>query len=429
MLTIVTVGTVLNVQEDKRPESRITRSEIDAHLNEVLASPGFESPKRYGALLRYLVDRSLADETPHEVDIAIDVFGRDASYDPAESSSVRVSIHNLRKKLDDYYAEHPPQSNLRVTIPKGSYRVSFGSTFIAAESRADGSRETAPRRVPAWGVAAGVLLVCSLAVNAFFAQRLVSGPALEADRTVPTFAWPNLFEGDEPILIALGDFYFFSDQSRFPDRLHFIRDVSINSSEELRELGVEAYGPAVQGSDMTYLPKAPAFALQSILPAVQQLGKPVSLKLMSEVTGEDLRENDVIYIGFIRSMGALQQYFLQASNFSAEPPFLELRHKDSAETFGYSGTVYGYTQDYGLFSKMPGPGDGELVVFTGIHDIGIMHAVRALTDPARSGDLVEALHTNADTTSTAVEVLFSVSGYNRSDLGATVAIAAPVLPR
>lgn len=429
MLTIVTVGRVLDVQDDNHSESRITRSEIAAHLNQVLAGSGFKSPKRHGELLRYLVDRSLADETPHEVDIAIDVFGRDASYDPAESSSVRVSIHNLRKKLDDYYAEHPPESNLRLTIPKGSYRVSFGSTFIATDSSIGEAAETASRRLSPWAVTAGVLLVCSLAMNAFFSQRLMSGMALGSDPTRPTFAWPDIFEGDEPILIALGDFYFFSDQSRFPDRLHFIRDVGINSTEELRNLGVETYGPAVQGSDMTYLPKAPAFALQSILPAVQQLGKPVSLKLMSEVTGEDLRENDVIYIGFVRSMGALQQYFLDASNFSAEPPFMELRHKDSAETYGYSGTVYGYTQDYGLFSKMPGPGNGELVVFTGIHDIGIMHAVRALTDPARKGDLIEALHSNADTSSKAVEVLFSVSGYNRSDLGATVAIAAPVLPR
>lgn len=409
-------------------ESRITRSEIYAHLDAILASTGFAGSAQYGALLRYLVDRSLADETPHEIDIAVDVFGRDESYDPAESSSVRVRIHNLRRKLEEYYAEHPPGSSLRFTIPKGSYRVSFGSSFIAPTTETIGAASP-QARFQAWRIAAGVLLVCSLAANAFLAQRLARAPAVGAEPPVPTFAWDEIVEGDEPILIALGDFFFFQDSETYPDRTHFIRDIQVNSREDLNDLGVAAYGPTVQPSSMTYLPKAAAFALQSILPAAQQLGKPVSLKLMSEVTGEDLRENDVIYVGFIRSMGALQDYFLRSSNFSSEPPFLRLHHKVTGKTYSSSGDVYGQTQDYGLFSKMPGPGDGELVVFTGIHDIGILHTVRALTDPERTEALGRELQSSADGVSTAVEVLFSVSGYNRTDLEATVAIASTVVPK
>ena len=60
------------------------------------------------------------------------------------------------------------------------------------------------------------------------------------------------------------------------------------------------------------------------------------MKLMSEITGEDLRQNDVIYIGFIRSMGALREYFFRWSNFSSSPPFMELHHKSTGDRFEWS---------------------------------------------------------------------------------------------
>jgi hypothetical protein len=80
----------------------------------------------------------------------------------------------------------------------------------------------------------------------------------------------------------------------------------------------------VQPSRITYLPKATAFALEAVLPMAWATGKKVTLKLMSDVTAEDLLENDVIYIGLLRSMGVLQDYFFRSSNFSIKPPFLHL---------------------------------------------------------------------------------------------------------
>lgn len=432
LLTIVIGRKVLNVAGEHEA-SRITKTEVYAHLEAILASDGFRGSTKYRALLGYLVDRGLADDTPHEIDIAVDVFGRDESYDPAESSSVRVCVHHLRKKLEEFYAEYPPAPNLRFTIPKGSYRVSFGTPFISPASEVGARSALAGgRRASRWLAAVCVVSACSLVANVFLLQRLARSPvplAAGQPAPMPTFAWQDIVEGDEPILIALGDFFFFRDADTYPGRTHFIRDIHINSRDDLREAGVEAYGASVQPSDMTYLPKAAAFALQAILPAAQRAGKPVSLKLMSEVTGEDLRENDVIYIGFIRSMGALQDYFFRSSNFSSESPFLRLHHKGTGKTFASSGDVYGQTQDYGLFSKMAGPGKGELVVFTGIHDIGILHAVRALTDPERGEALEQEVQASLHGRSTAVEILFSVSGYNRSDLEATVAIASPVVAR
>ena len=70
----------------------VTRKEIYEHLEAVIDSAAFRGSSSYADLLRYLVESSLEEKTRHEVDIAIDVFGKDQTYDPAESSSVRVRV-------------------------------------------------------------------------------------------------------------------------------------------------------------------------------------------------------------------------------------------------------------------------------------------------------------------------------------------------
>ena len=407
--------------------TEVTRKEIYEHLEAVVGSDAFRGSSKYGALLRYLVESTLDDETRHEVDIAIDVFGKDESYDPVESSSIRVRVHQLRKKLDVYYREEAPgASRIRFSIPKGSYRVSFGAHLTAAGKSTPGQGAPASR----WGTlrpaAVSALLVVSLGVNFLFLLQLRSASPTPAVGPAPAaaFAWQPVAEGPEPILIALGDFFVFRDASSAEGRIRFIRDIAINSREDLSELAAD--GAWMQPADLTYLPKSTAFTLEAILPIVQATGKTVSLKLMSEVTGEDLRRNDVIYVGFIRSMGPLQDYFFRSSNFSSPPPFLELYDKTTGETFASSEDLSGQTHDYGLFAKIAGPGKGDILIFTGIRDVGILHAVRALTEVERARELAQQVAADMESLPSSVEILFEVSGYDRADLRATTVRANSV---
>ena len=52
------------------------------------------------------------------------------------------------------------------------------------------------------------------------------------------------------------------------------------------------------------------FALHTLLPHATALGKSVSVKLISELTAEDLRDYDLIYVGFVRAMATWREYFL-----------------------------------------------------------------------------------------------------------------------
>ena len=113
-------------------------AEVTLHLDRLLLDPGFLTARRSARLLRYIVERTLAGKADEikEVVIALELYERDASYDPKVHSTVRVEACRLRIKLARYYAAAGVPEALRITIPKGRYVPRF-------ERVAGGAGETA----------------------------------------------------------------------------------------------------------------------------------------------------------------------------------------------------------------------------------------------------------------------------------------------
>ena len=95
------------------------------HLERLLASDQLGKSEIGRKLLTYLFERSLRDDTPKESEIAFDVFGKDASFNGAEDSVVRVGVRTLRQKLMEYYAGSGNTDELQFAIPKGGYRLTL----------------------------------------------------------------------------------------------------------------------------------------------------------------------------------------------------------------------------------------------------------------------------------------------------------------
>ena len=83
----------------------IAAEQVTAHLERIEESSTFARADRLTRLLRYVVVESLAGraERLKEYSIAIEVFGRPASYDPQVDSLVRVQASLLRRRLQQYY--------------------------------------------------------------------------------------------------------------------------------------------------------------------------------------------------------------------------------------------------------------------------------------------------------------------------------------
>jgi hypothetical protein len=109
------------------PQTTQDRDAILRELDEVLASPHFCNSKRYPALLRYIVENTLAgkSELLKERTLGVEVFDRPPTYDTNTDTVVRYTAGEVRKRLLLYYHEPGRTSNVRISLPAGSYIPEF----------------------------------------------------------------------------------------------------------------------------------------------------------------------------------------------------------------------------------------------------------------------------------------------------------------
>ena len=85
-----------------------------------------------------------------------------------------------------------------------------------------------------------------------------------------------------------------------------------------------------------------------------------------------------------------------------------------------SGPVPQLNRDYGIVARFTGPAGNQILVLTGIGDVGVLAAVRSAGTDAGIGQ-VEALMRAAEIEPAAgFEVLVEADGHSRTDLGLRV---------
>ena len=97
--------------------------DVRRQLDRLLASAGFANAGRMSRFLKFVVEKTLAGEGERlkEYVIGVEVFDRDADYDPRVDSIVRVEAARLRAKLSEYYAGEGRGDALVLSLPKGGY--------------------------------------------------------------------------------------------------------------------------------------------------------------------------------------------------------------------------------------------------------------------------------------------------------------------
>jgi hypothetical protein len=105
-------------------------SVVEEELERVCASAHFRTSKRSCEFLQYIVRVTLDGrmDSLKERSIGIDLFGRDASYEPSSDATVRVRANEVRKRLSSYYSTLPPGAmdvEVRIDLPTGSYVPRF----------------------------------------------------------------------------------------------------------------------------------------------------------------------------------------------------------------------------------------------------------------------------------------------------------------
>jgi len=147
------------------------RSLYLSHVEKIENSHTLHSSESLRKLLRYLAEHALDHPgTPlKEYQIATEVFGRPAAFDPQLDSTIRVQAGRLRLKLAEYYAVEGIDDAVQVEMPKGTYLLSFHPrTVDPAKIHLETLRdpvveETGPQSSRRWWVAVVCLSVLLLA--------------------------------------------------------------------------------------------------------------------------------------------------------------------------------------------------------------------------------------------------------------------------
>ena len=156
----------------------IGREQCFQQIEKLINSHSLHTSESLCKLLRYLAEHSLDHPgiALKEYQIATEVLGRPAGFDPQSDSTVRVQAGRLRVKLAEYYSHESPDDPIVVELPKGSYALTFhlhaktGPRPEAALIAEPATRRTEP---PAsnrgWAIAVlalSVLLAASVATTA-----------------------------------------------------------------------------------------------------------------------------------------------------------------------------------------------------------------------------------------------------------------------
>jgi hypothetical protein len=410
-------------------DATILQDEIDS----ILASGILGRSRSYAKLLEYLAKCSIDGHTPKELEIAAEVFGKGGDFDPNQDSLVRVYMHNLRQKLEQYGSQRTAGSGYKLSIPRGEYRLVIESQDekeVSVSAPAEPVAAAAEARRPsAWVVALIGLLALNL--TAYIAQRFEAAPS-QAEQLAASPVWSGLFDDEVPILVVVGDYYIFAELDEYGDVRRLIRDFSINSVQDLDDLFMFSPEQSENFYDLglTYLPQATASALTNLLRVIYTSDKPVRVTPMSDLSAADLKNNHVVYVGYISALDTLREFVFAASGLSVGDTYDELTNDATGEVYMSGAGMLRYDQrnyrDYGLFSTFPGPTGNQFMIVAGTRDAGVMHVAQVLADLGDVQALEERVGLTADGGPRAFEALYEVTGLDRMNIDAMLVYTSPL---
>src|SRR6202050_770641 len=112
-----------SIRIENRTDAEIAKARTC--LDRILASPCFVQSERQQRFLKFIVTETLVRHTDRlkGYTIAVEVFDRDVSFDPAIDAIVRVEAARLRAKLREYYEREGATDPVRFELPKGAYVI------------------------------------------------------------------------------------------------------------------------------------------------------------------------------------------------------------------------------------------------------------------------------------------------------------------
>jgi hypothetical protein len=323
---------------------------LQLQIQRILQSKAFRTSEVQRNLLSYLAEKSISGTAGalKEYTVGLDVFGKPASYDPRQESTVRMHVARLRQKLAEYYRVEGVDDPVIVDLPKGGFKMTFEPRpeprFAEAPAVVEVPRPRYRREIMLGGACGVAVASALLLAAALWRVERAAQPSVVVQTWTPELRelWAPILASNRPLVICLSS---------------------------------AASGSTVFGT------ASGAFLLGQFL---GQRKQDIQLTPSDQLSMPEIAMGNVVFVGPATGRGAIkavpmdQQMVLENNGVRnlnpspGEPVFLADRPsrdpQDSADS-------------YALITHVPGlVGDGELLYFSGNQVPAVAGAVQAFTE-------------------------------------------------
>ena len=384
---------------------------IEIFLDKICNSKSFTSPAD-SRLLRYLVDATIKGKVLKETIIAVDIFNRDPVFNPGNDSIVRSNIYNLRKKIADYYNNEGHLDEIRISIPKGSYRVEF------SERKQSQKENYVQKRIQGksflW-VLTGSSLILTIIIFVLYIRYRSDMPEVSGQYKSNYF-WSDIFHSDKKLLIVPGNYFMMERVQPSDSSTSFIRNPSVNTPNDFLRFRDNNPGmkDQLKAFGMSHFGEEIPWCIIKIADIFRYSKKNIDIKYSSELTPADLRENDIIFIGDFSTLGIMRNILNQTHyRFKLNPPtiYYSANYTDTTEIMTLANlNRTDFQNDYSIIGKISGQQGNKIMFFLSYSPFGKTEAIYRLTDPSFRDELQEINPEQPDSW----DMLLKVSGLGTS---------------
>jgi hypothetical protein len=397
----------------------------ELQIERILHSETLRSSEALRRLFRYLADKTLDGQADQlkEYTVGIEGLGKPATYDPRQESIVRIQAARLRQKLSEYYHGEGKLDPIVVELPKGHFKLRFGTGADRAEPEIGGSAATGAviaQNRSRFRMVIGILLLAVSAVAIYSTTELwrerrqtelfraVWTPEIEA-------LWSPFVSSDRGLIVAVHNPTFVSVPG-----FGVYRDGAANSWDELMQSPATASMRVLNKSEFHplnfYTGTGEAGASLHLGTLLGPRAPHMTLIRISDLSWGQFADNNVIFVGPAAPFQERLQSLPVELQLMEDERQVWVLHKRPGEPplpTLHPSDLSGTGEQFALVTTTPGPlGKGVVRAFESIGTSARLAAVQAFSDPSAARILLSKLRDRTGITPLYFQLLLKVSYKN-----------------
>ncbi|WP_111706934.1 winged helix-turn-helix domain-containing protein [Lutibacter citreus] len=373
---------------------------IESCLKKICGDRMFEKSPRNVRLLKFLVECSNLGKDVNEYVIGFELFEK--NYEPHKNDSkVRVYMYNLRKKLKEYYTTEGKNDPLVFKLEKGQYNLSF-------EKRDSSSycEESKPKyfvnKIITKNRIIGLFSILAIVFGSVYFTSL-----LKEDM----YLWNDFFKSEKNICIMADQIIVWHTLG---NKLAPTMHKDINNKADYISYLQKHPNDSMRLANYTLFSKMAPFSVKKLTELFVKHKSNFGLRLESNFELDELRDNNLIYIGQLKTMSTSKPIFLKNSkvfrnqsdmySFVATRENRKIEYKNSLED--------GIRLEYALVSFAKLENGKRALFFVSNNDIGVLATVNNFLNK----EWLDNFYKGIPKDKKYFNALFEVKGINRTEI-------------